>query len=80
MSEEEVIRRSTVRGTMYKERIISQIRCLDCGAEIIVGSMMAHWKRMHGTYPAIDWNWIPVSQTEYLPYVFDVIFMKGISQ
>ena len=38
---------------------------------------MAHQRRMHRTEPAIDWNRLPVSQTEYLPHAFDIIFPKG---
>ena len=33
---------------------------------------MAHRRRMHGTDTAIDWSWLPVSQTEHQPQVYDV--------
>ena len=45
----------------------------------IDGSMMAHQRRMYGTEPVIDWNHLPVSQTEHLPQVYDVIFPKGMT-
>ena len=35
---------------------------------------------MHGTELEMDWNWLPVSQTENIPQVFDTIFPKGIYQ
>ena len=43
-------------------------------------SMTAHRQKMHGTEPEIGWNRLPVSQTEYIPHVFDVSFPNGMSQ
>ena len=36
--------------------------------------MTAYRFRIHGTNPAIDWSWLPVSQTLYQPQVYNVSF------
>ena len=80
MSEEVVGQWSTERGAAYKERLRLWISCLDCGVYLTVGYIMEHQRRMHGTEPEIDWNYLPFSHTEHLPHMFDVRFLKGISQ
>ena len=41
--------------------------------------MTAHGLYMHGAELEIDCNWLTVSQTEHIPQVFDVSFLKGTS-
>ena len=41
---------------------------------------MAHRQRMNGTDPEIDWSRLLISQTEQIPQVFDMMFLKGKSQ
>ena len=42
------------------------------------GYMTAHCRQLHGTEPVIDWGQLPVSQTEYLPMVYEVILKTHI--
>ena len=42
--------------------------------------MTSHRQQMHGTDTEIDWNQLPVSQTEQIPKVSDVSFPEGTSQ
>ena len=41
---------------------------------------MAHLWHMNGTEIEVDWNWLPVSNMEHIPQVFDTSFPKGTSQ
>ena len=41
---------------------------------------MSHCRRMHQTETAIDWSWLPVSQTVHHPQVYDVSFPRTINQ
>ena len=38
--------------------------------------MTAHRRHMHGKEPAIDWDRLPVCQTEHHPYVYNVRFTR----
>ena len=38
--------------------------------------MTEHRQRMHRTEPSIDWNRLPVSQTEHHPQFYDLIFPR----
>ena len=76
--EEAVGQRCTEVGASYHGQLRRRIRCLECSVELTNGSMTAHQIRMHGSEPEIDWNRLPVLQTEHLPQVYDVIFPKGI--
>ena len=42
--------------------------------------MMVYRRRMHEKEPEIDWNHLPVSQTEHLTQVYDIRFPKGMVQ
>ena len=64
-------------GDSYQVILQRQISCLECGVEITMGSMTEHRCRMHGTEPAIDWSWLPVSQTVHQSQVYDVIFPRS---
>ena len=68
------------RGVMYQERPRRQIPCPDGGVELTTGLMTAHRWRMHGTEPEIDWNRLPVSQTEHILQVSEISFLKVVSQ
>ena len=52
-------------GESYHVRIQRWTPCLECRSEITAGSMTAHHCRMQGTETDIDWNRLPVSQTEH---------------
>ena len=65
---------------MYQERLRGFIPCTECGVELTVVSMTAHRQHMHGMEPEINWNWLPVSQTERIQKVFDVSFPEGLYQ
>ena len=80
MSEEVVGQECTGRGANYCNQLRRRIPCTDCGVEFTAGFMTMYRLRMHGTDPEIDWNQLPVSQTEHLPQVFDVSLLKGTSQ
>ena len=69
MSEEVMALKCTGVGDSYRVIIQRRIPFPECGFEINTGSMMAHRRRMHGTEPAIDWSWLPVSQTVHQPQV-----------
>ena len=66
--------KSTVKGDTYSEWLRHHITCLYCVVELMTGSMMVHRRHLHGTDTAIDWDQLPVSQTELLPQVFEVSF------
>ena len=57
-----MVRKIIGKGATYKERLICRIPFQYCGMEIILGYMMTHWRQMHGTNPAMNWNQILVSQ------------------
>ena len=58
----------------YHERLWQQIPLPECGVKITAGLMIAHRRQIHGTEMAIDWNRLPVSETEYHPQVYNVRF------
>ena len=68
------------RGLMYRERLRRWISFPYCRVELTAAPMTAQRRCMHGTEPYIDWNRLPVSQTEYIPQVFEIGFPKGTSQ
>ena len=80
MSEDVAIQRSTSRGSTYRERLIHRIPCPYCSVEIILGSMMKHWRLIHRTETMTDWNQLPLGLTEQLLHVFHVRFTKCTSQ
>ena len=74
MSEEARERKRVGVGYSYHERLWQQIPFPDCRFEITAVLMIAHRRQIHGTEPAIDWNRLPVSETEYHPQVYNVRF------
>ena len=58
-------------GDSYRLRLRRQIPHPECRVELIVGSMKAQHRRMHGTDPSIDWSRIPASQTVHQPQAYD---------
>ena len=42
--------------------------------------MTAHRKRQHRIDPAINWDWLPVSQTDLPPQVFEVSFPRVMTK
>ena len=78
MSEEAFSHRSTGEGATYREQLWRCIPCPEFGVELTDRSMMAHLIRLHGTEPLIDWDRLPVSQTEHLPLVYKVRFPTKI--
>ena len=65
---------------MYREQLRIRIPCLDCEFELTTVLMASHRRHVDGTEPEIDWNRLPVSQTEHIPQLFDTRFPKGVSQ
>ena len=51
------------------------IPCLECRVQLTAVSMKTKYRRMNGKELAIDWNQLPVSQTEQNPQFCDVIFL-----
>ena len=43
-------------------------------------SMMAHRRRLYGTELAINWDRLPVSQTEYIPQVYKFSFPRDTTK
>ena len=80
ISEEVVGQHCTYRVETYWDLLRIWIPCPDCGVELTTGSMTVHRCRMYGTKPEVGWNRLPVSQTEHIPQVCDVIFPKVSSQ
>ena len=76
ISEEVVGRRIMGKGATYWEILQRCPPCPDCGVDLTAGSMTAHQRRLHGTEPAIDWDWLPVTHTYHLPQVFEVRFPR----
>ena len=79
MSEEAVVRQRTVKGATYRGRLRIHNPCPDSGVDLTTGLVAVHRRRMHGTEPDIYWKWLPVSQTEHISQIFDVILPKGTS-
>ena len=76
MSEEAKALKCTGVGYYYHMRLWQQIPCPECGFELNAGSITEHRCRMHGTESIIDWNQMPVSQTEHQPQVYDMSFPR----
>ena len=66
MSDESFNRRIVGDGATYRKRLRCRIPCPYCGVEFTLGSMMAHYRRLHGTIPDIDLDLLP-SQSEVTP-------------
>ena len=71
MSEESFSRRSTGKGATHRECVQWYIPCMECRVELTAGSMTAHRRRLYDMEPAIDWDLLPVSYTEYLTLVYE---------
>ena len=80
MSDDAMAQKCTGVGDSYLVRLRRRIPCSECGVELTVGSMTAHFRRMHTTDPAIDWIWLPVCQTVHQPQVYDVSFPQKTKQ
>ena len=76
MSEEAFDRHSTGKGATYWERLWRHLPCSDCGMELTAGSMIDHLRCLHGNEPAINWDRLPVIQTEHPPQVYEVRFHR----
>ena len=74
ISEEDFNWRITWYGTTYREFLRKFIPCPDYGEELTDGSMIEHHRYLHGTELYIDWDQLPLSQTEHLQYIYEVIF------
>ena len=70
IAEEVVGQRSMGRGATYRERLSQWIPCLDCGMELMMGSMTSHRRHLHRTESAIKWDRLPIIKTENLPQIF----------
>ena len=62
-------------GDSYRVRLRRRIPFPEWVFKLTTGSMMEHCCCMHGVEPAIDWNRLPVSQTEHHPQVYDKSFL-----
>ena len=76
ISEEARERKCTDMGDSYRERLRWWITCLECRVKITAGLITAHLCKIHRKEPEIDWNWLPFSQREHYPQVYDVIFPR----
>ena len=76
MSEEAVGRKSTGKGATYREKLRRCMPYPDSGVDLAEGFMTSCHRRLHGTDPAIYWDWLPVSQKENLPHLFEVNFPR----
>ena len=65
VSEEAKDLKCTGMGDSYRLRLRRHMRFPECKVEITKGSMTAHRRFMHGTELAINWNRLPVNQTEH---------------
>ena len=72
VSEESFSRSITGKRSTYWERLQRRIQCLDCSAEFTAGYMKDHHTLLHGNYPEIDWDQLPVIQTEQFLLVYEV--------
>ena len=77
MSEEDMTLKCTRVGDSERVRLRRRIPCPDCGVELTAGSTTAHRRRMHSTDPAINWSWLPVSQTVHQPQLYNVSFPRA---
>ena len=66
MSEDAVVRKGKGKVYTYRGRLRRQLPFLECGVELMVGSMADQSRCLNGTDPDIYWNRIPVSQKEHL--------------
>ena len=76
--EEAFRRRIKGKGGTYQEHMRRRIPCPDCGVELAARSMTAHHRRLHGTEPEIEWDQLPVIQTEHLPLMYEFRFLTNI--
>ena len=67
-------------GDYYRARLRKRIPCPECRVELTAWSMTAHYRHMHRTEQAIDWNCLPVSQTKQHPQVYDMSFPRSINR
>ena len=63
ISEEAKALKYTGLGDSYRVRLRRSIPCPECGVDLTTGSMTEYRRRMHRKEPAIDWIWLPFSQT-----------------
>ena len=77
MLEEAKTLKCTGVENLYPVILRRRILCPECGVELTAGSMVAYHHRMHGTEPAINWSWLPVSQTEHQTQVYNLSFLRS---
>ena len=50
--------------------------CPDYGLDMTAISLKYHIRKLHVTYPDIDWERLPVTQHDNLPQLYEVIYPK----
>ena len=78
VSDEAFSWKSKGEGFTYQECLQLHTPFPDCGVDITAGYMTDHHRRLHCMDPEIDWNQLPVIQTEYLPQVYEVCFLTNM--
>ena len=67
MLEEAIKQHSTGKGETYMEQMSKKMQSPDCGVEMMSGFMTDHSRRIHETYPNIEWYRLQVSQHKQSP-------------
>ena len=80
MLEEAIKQHSTGKGETYMEQMSKKMQSPDCGVEMMSGFMTDHSRRIHETYPNIEWYRLQVSQHDHLTQIYDVIPPKTTSK
>ena len=63
-------------GASHHDKLRRRIPSPECGIELTAGLMRANHCQMNRTEPAIDWNRLPVSQTDHHTQVYNVSFLR----